>query len=351
MIDESPPTAWWQLMVDPVERLIHRLNLYSPWQVAIEILLIWTIVFAVFRFVQGTRAAGALKGTLFIIILATLLVRILGQTEAFQRIKFLYDTFLTLLAITLIVVFQPELRRGLIRLGETPLLRRAQRGKGEVIDSIVEASAFLSKASFGGLIVIERENRLKGLIEGGTEIHGQLSARLLETIFFPGSALHDLAVIVRGSEIVAAGVQLPLADPEDMPDASLGSRHRAALGVSKECDALVVVVSEETGAISVCERGRMLRGLSREELRDVLWRKLKTPSVRPPVEDSAAAAAALSGDSRAGEAVDIAASADSAAGIEVSPEPAEPARTAKDRPAAAGSASGSGSGRSQKGRA
>ncbi|MFN7022173.1 MAG: diadenylate cyclase CdaA [Phycisphaerales bacterium] len=280
-----------------LQRLIERLNDYPWWQVAIEVGLIWLVVFVVFRFVQGTRAAGALKGVLFIIILATLVVRILGEAETFQRIKFLYDTFLTLLAITLIVVFQPELRRGLIRLGETPILRRVvHRSTVDVIDALVEATAYLGKSSFGALIVIERENPLKGIVEGGTQVHAQISARLLQTLFFPGSALHDLAVIVRGVEIVSAGVQLPLADPEDMPDPSLGSRHRAAVGLTKECDALVIVVSEETGSISLAERGTLDRGLTPTELRERLQRKLRS---RPVLLDEESPAASSSGDSTA----------------------------------------------------
>lgn len=321
------------MMLDRLQRLLERLHGYPWWQVAIEIMLIWIVVFIVFRFVQGTRAAGALKGTLFIIILATLVVRILGQQEAFQRIKFLYDTFLTLLAITLIVVFQPELRRGLIRLGETPLLRRSQRGTTEVIEAMVTAAAYLSKASFGGLIVIERENKLKGLVDGGTPIHGQVSARLLQTIFFPGSALHDLAVIVRGGEIVAAGVQLPLAEPEDMPDRSLGSRHRAAVGLTKECDAVVIVVSEETGMISLCERGQLQRGLSRDELSAALWRRLKTVTGRT-ITDESQSTNSLSDDSTVmGMAV---LSGDSAAGmtpVSGEADPTPPARAVSQRSA------------------
>lgn len=276
------------MIFERLQRLAERIHDYSWWQIGIEVLLIWIVVFIVFRFIQGTRAAGALKGTLFIIVLATLVVRVLGQQEAFQRIKFLYDTFLTLLAITLIVVFQPELRRGLIRLGETQLLRRTQRGTGEVIDSIVDAATYLSKASFGALIVIEREHKLKSMIEGGTPIAGQVSARLLETIFYPGSALHDLAVIIRGGAVLAAGVQLPLADPEDMPDPSLGSRHRAAVGVTQESDAIVVVVSEETGAISIGENGRLMRGLSPDELREQLWKRLRTAAATDAAAEPAA---------------------------------------------------------------
>lgn len=266
---------------DRITRLLERLGVYPWWQVAIELAVIWVVVYAVLRFVQGTRAAGALKGTLLLLLLATLLIRIVGTSDSFQRIKFLYDHFLTLLAITLIVVFQPELRRGLIRLGETPLLRRSAAVRRDAIGPIVDACAYLSRARFGGIIVVERETPLKGLVEGGTAINGQVSARLLQSLFFPGSALHDLAVTVSGNMITAAGVQLPLAEPEEMPDPSLGSRHRAAVGLSKECDAIVVVVSEETGGISIAERGRLEQGLEPERLRAELNTRLGKASAGP----------------------------------------------------------------------
>lgn len=267
--------SWGEQFFSRTIRLIQRLGTYSPWQVALELAVIWVLAFIVVRFVKGTRAAGALKGTLLLVVMATLLVRILGQQESFQRLKFLYENFLTLLAITLIVVFQPELRRGLIRLGEAPILRRGHTGGvHDVAAAVCQAAAYLSKARFGGLIVFERETSLKPLVEGGTPIHGRVSARLLQTIFFPGSALHDLAVVIKGAEIVAAGVQLPLAEPDEMPDPSLGSRHRAAVGVTKEGDALVVSVSEETGTISIAERGRLEQGLTIDQLRTELETRL-----------------------------------------------------------------------------
>lgn len=259
------------MLFERAQRLLERLGTYDKTQVLLELAVIWVVAFIVIRFVKGTRAAGALKGTLLLVVMATLLVRILGQAESFQRLKFLYENFLTLLAITLIVVFQPELRRGLIRLGEAPILRRGHSGGvQEVAAAVSQAAAYLSKSRFGGLIVFERETALKGLVEGGTPIHGRVTARLLQTIFFPGSALHDLAVIIKGAEIIAAGVQLPLAEPDEMPDPSLGSRHRAAVGVTKEGDALVVSVSEETGTISIAERGRLEQGLTPEKLREEL---------------------------------------------------------------------------------
>jgi diadenylate cyclase len=258
-----------------ISQLLHRVSAYPWWQVAIEMTVIWVIVFMAVRFIQGTRAAGALKGLFFILVVTTLIVRILGQREAFQRLTFLYDNFLAIAAIALIVIFQPELRRALTRLGETPIFRRTNQPLAVVIEAIAEAAAYLSKAKFGALIVIEREAPLKGLTEGGTPMHATVSARLLQTLFFPGTALHDLAVVISGSEIIAAGVQLPLAEPSAMPDPSLGSRHRAAVGISQECDALVVVVSEESGVISVAERGKLTRGLKEDDLAELLRRKLQ----------------------------------------------------------------------------
>ena len=262
------------MLVDRIQSLVERLHTYPWWQVAIEMGIIWLVVFAVVRFVRGTRAAGALKGTLLLLIVATVLIRIIGQRESFQRLVFLYQNFLTLLAVTLIVVFQPELRRALIRLGEAPILRRTWATGTGTVEPVVQACVYLSKARFGAIMVIQRENKLKGLVEGGTAIHGRLSARLLQTIFFPGSALHDLAVVINGDQVIAAGVQLPLAEPDDMPDPALGSRHRAAVGTSRESDALVVVVSEETGRISLSERGRLEQDLTPDHLRDELAARL-----------------------------------------------------------------------------
>ena len=255
-------------------QLIERLGTYPWWEVAIELALIGVFVYFVVRFLRGTRAAGALKGLILLVVAATLMVRILSRHEAFGRLTFLYENFLALLAITLIVVFQPELRRGLIRLGETPLFRRPTSSVHNVVDAIADACTYFAKAKFGAIIVLERETGLKGLVEGGTIMNAEVSARLLQTIFFPGSALHDLAVVIRADHIVSAGVQLPLADPADMPDAALGSRHRAAVGISGETDAVVVVVSEETGTISIAERGRLDRSFTPDELRRELLRRL-----------------------------------------------------------------------------
>lgn len=292
-----------------IQDLLDRISGYSPLEVAMEFALIWVVVYVALRFVQGTRAAGALKGILFLLIVATILARLFGNAGAFQRVGYLYDRFLALVAIALIVIFQPELRRALVRLGETSLFRSTPKDISIMVSEVVEASEYLSRAKFGALIVIERSVALAGIVEGGTTLNAELSARLLQTLFFPGSALHDLAVIVKGRRLVAAGVQLPLAEPAEMPDPSFGSRHRAAIGLSKECDALVVIVSEERGNIRIAERGKLSQPLSGEELQAELLKRLKASvakavipaegTLTPVVVDGIADADPLGGSSTA----------------------------------------------------
>ncbi|MBX3388277.1 MAG: diadenylate cyclase CdaA [Phycisphaeraceae bacterium] len=272
--------------------LFTRLSAYSALVVAFELAIIWVCVYAIVRFVQGTRAAGALKGLLLIGIVAGIAARVLGGAEVFQRIGLLYDRLLAFLAIGLVVIFQPELRRALVRLGETPFFKSSPKEIALVIDEICEACKNLSRARFGAIIVIERSIAVAGAVEGGTPMNAELSARLLQTIFFPGSALHDLAVVVKGKKIAAAGVQLPLAEPDEMPDKRLGSRHRAAVGVSKECDALVVVVSEESGQIRIAERGRLSVMSNSEELEIELKKRLNPQAIKQAIDEAVAAAQA-----------------------------------------------------------
>jgi diadenylate cyclase len=268
------------LFLDNLRGLMARLGSYSPWEVVIEIALIWGAVYAITRFVQGTRAAGALKGLLVLLVLLTVVGRIMAGEDSFPRLRYLYDRLLAVVAVGLVVIFAPELRRAAIRIGETPFFRSTPGEIARIVDEVADACKFLAKARFGALIVFERQIGLQAVTEGSTEMNAELSARLLQTIFYPGTALHDLAVVVRGGKIAAASVQLPLADPAEMPDPSLGSRHRAAVGISRECDAVVVVVSEETGAIRIAERGRLSSPLSIEELKAQLSRRLEAPTAR-----------------------------------------------------------------------
>jgi len=260
--------------LNPIIDLWQRVGSYPPLVVAVELILIWVVVYAVVRFAQGTRAAGALKGLLVLLIIVTIVSRVAGA-GSFQRLALLHDRFLALVAIALIIIFQPELRRALVRLGETPFFRGTPSDISHIVDELTDACAYLTKAKFGAIIVIERQVAVAGLVEGGTPLNAELTSPLLQTIFFPGSALHDLAVVIRGRTIHSAGVQLPLAEPEDMPDSRLGSRHRAAVGLSKECDALLIVVSEEIGKVRICERGRLSDPMNAEEFRTELQSRLE----------------------------------------------------------------------------
>ncbi len=274
------------------DRLIglwNRLTGYPLPEVAGELLVIGLFVYAVIVFVRGTRAAGALKGVFFILIVATIVARVLGS----PRLTFLYDRFLAIAAVGLVVIFQPELRRALVRIGEAPFFRTTPRQIATAVEAIADACIYLSKAKFGALIVLQRQVGLAGLVAGGTPLGAELSAPLLQTIFFPGSALHDLAVVVQGNVIRSAKVQLPLAEPSEMPDPRLGSRHRAAVGLTKECDALVVVVSEETGQIRLAERGRLSDAIPPKQLAEALLARLKRePPPSPPTAAEAAESAA-----------------------------------------------------------
>ena len=272
----------------PLHDLWQRVVSYHVGAVAVEFIIIWAVVYAVVRFVQGTRAAGALKGLLLVMLAITIVSRLVGGGQTFPRLALLYDRFLGYLAISLVIVFQPELRRALVRLGETPFFRSSPKEIALVVDEICEACKYLSKARFGAIIVIERSIAVAGVVEGGTPMNAELTSRLLQTIFFPGSALHDLAVVVKGKRIAAAGVQLPLAEPEDMPDKRLGSRHRAAVGLSRECDALVVVVSEESGKIRLAERGRLTVLESVDELDRELMSRLNPEKVKAMAAATAA---------------------------------------------------------------
>jgi diadenylate cyclase len=266
---------------DRFSHLVQRITDYPWWEISIELTVLWLVVYSAYRFVRGTRAAGALKGLLFLLIIGTLVFRFFGDQQ-FPRLTALYSKFITIALIALVVTFQPELRRALIRLGETPFFRTSGSEVRRTVEAIVSAAEFLSKNKFGAIMAIERNIGLRDAIETGQPVNADVSAPLLESIFWPNSPLHDMAVVIRGQKIIAAGVQFPLADPADVPDAMLGTRHRAALGMARVSDALVVVVSEETGAISLAEGTQMTRWLTPEQLRAELMRRLSRNSGGTP---------------------------------------------------------------------
>lgn len=259
----------------------------GAWEVIAEFAVIWLVVLIVYRFLRGTRGARVIKGVALILVVGVLSIQLFGREGTFERLNLLYAKALPIISLTLIIVFQPELRRALVRLGEARLFRQSGLRRAQVIEELVAALAYLSKNKIGALIAIERRVGLRGIVELGTRLDAEVTKQLLDTIFWPGSALHDMGVVIRGDRIIAAGVQFPLAESDNVPQ-ELGSRHRAAIGLSQEADALVLIVSEETGIISVAERGELKRGLTPDELRPILSRGFGTVVITP--KDAAAAA-------------------------------------------------------------
>lgn len=240
---------------------------HVEWFDVVDILLVASVFFLVFNLAQGTQAVQLLRGMVLVILFAFLASQILP----FRGFSWLIETALPALLIAIPVIFQPELRRALERLGRTGSLlgRRQQEAVVDrVIDEVARAAHRLSAQRHGALIVFERETGLREYIETGVPIDAAVKAELLRTIFHPNTALHDKAVVIRDGRIVAASVMLPAT--QNPQYGGLGTRHRAAIGLTEESDALVVVVSEETGIVSVAYNGRIVRRLDINRLRSVL---------------------------------------------------------------------------------
>ena len=234
---------------------------------ALEIALIALLVYLVYRSLRGTRGARVVRGFILVLVTGFVLLRILTDYLHMQRLSFLYGQMLQVLLFLAIVVFQPELRRSLMRLAENPLLRFFLRqGASAFVDRIVRAAGILSRNKIGAIIAVERDSRLAALAESGTPMDAELTTELLTTLFWPGSPLHDMGVIIRGGRIAAAGCEFPLSH-QAILDPHWGTRHRAAVGLTEEFDAVVVVVSEETGTISLAVGGNLETPLSTEQLR------------------------------------------------------------------------------------
>lgn len=253
--------------------------LASNWRALVEIALLSVGIHYVITFIRGTRAAAAVTGFLILLLSLTLLTTLLDL----QVLKLLLLALFPSLAVIVIVLFQPELRRLLARLGNLPFFVNV-REQRESIEVIVQAAERLADVRIGMLVAIEQTVPVHDVVESGIEVDCQATPEMLETIFFPNNAIHDGGVIIRGDRITHAACIFPLSTRPDLSK-TLGTRHRAAIGLSEETDAIVVVVSEETGAISYAHHGRLVRNVSLEHLRDFLTRMLvKAPRPRSWME-------------------------------------------------------------------
>jgi uncharacterized protein (TIGR00159 family) len=238
----------------------------------VDIAVVTGLLFWLLWVLQGTRATQLLRGAAIFLIGAILLARTLDL----RALGWLIDNMWPAVIVAIPIVFQPELRRALEQLGHTGTWLRTSLPAGSevttmssTIDEVVRAAAQLSRLRYGALMVLERETGLQDYADRGVAIDALVSRQLLVTIFFPNSPLHDAAVLMRGDRIVAGSVVLPLSE-NISPMSNLGTRHRAGIGVTEDSDALAIIVSEETGQISVAHHGRLIRNLDQDRLRRVL---------------------------------------------------------------------------------
>ena len=240
----------------------------------VEIAVFSAAIYLTLRFLTETRGLTVVRGLVMLLATVVFAFVILIKTFQLTRLERAFETLASTAVIGLIIVFHPEIRHAISRFGESRLFGRLwRRDQSRIVQRLLRTAARLQKERIGALIVIEREASLDSLIETGARIDAELNSLLLESIFYRGTVLHDGAVIVRADRIVGAAVLLPLSQRKDL-DPRLGTRHRAALGLAEETDALAIVVSEETGRISVAVSGNLHHDLTLEGLEHVLEERL-----------------------------------------------------------------------------
>ena len=231
--------------------------------IALDVLIIWYLVYRLIMLIRGTKAVQLAKGIVFIFI-----VRIVAGLLQLHAVTYIVDQIVSWAVIGIIVIFQPEIRRGLERLGRTPIF--SGRGESEhaqsvkMVNELDKAIQYMSKRRIGALITIQQDTGLDDYIETGIKLDADISGELLINIFIPNTPLHDGAVIITNNRIAVAAAYLPLSDSSMIPK-RLGTRHRAAVGISEVTDAITIVVSEETGGVTITRNGRFLLDLSRDE--------------------------------------------------------------------------------------
>lgn len=227
----------------------------------IDVFLVTIIFYELYQFLKGSVAIR-----MFIGLLVIILISIVGEILSMSALTWIMSSLKTVWVLAFVIIFQPELRRLLIYLGQSRLIRALVKvGDLKFIDDIVDATMELSRKNFGALIVLVRDMGLKSIQESGINLQAKLSKQLISSVFNPRSPLHDGALIIQNEIALAAKTVLPLSQNPDI-DPILGMRHRAALGISEQTDAFTIVVSEETGMISIAENGKLVRGLTENML-------------------------------------------------------------------------------------
>ena len=267
-----------------VASFLSSLSPLAPWRyltAVVDILLVAYVIYLLLTFIRGTRAVALVNG-LILLLAATFIATRLHLTAT----SWLLQRAGVGLVVALPIVFQPELRRALEQVGRGRFFARALPEEGPknteaVVAELRKAASVLSRNRIGALVVLERGTGLNDIAETGIKIDGLLSSEFLINIFIPNTPLHDGAVIVRGSRILAAACFLPLAEAQPLA-ADVGGRHRAALGITEHVDAVALVVSEETGAVSLAHTGKLIRGIDMDTLAEMLEGLLQPPALTLP---------------------------------------------------------------------
>lgn len=240
-------------------------GLFEAGKMVIEVAIFAVFIYVVLRFLRATRGSGVIRGLALLVSTVALALFILAAPLRLDRLNWLVEQLAPSVVLGLVVVFHPEIRRAIVHLGDAPIFGRFFRRDAKIVPRLLRAVARLSKENVGALIAIEREASLSELSENGIRIDAELNSYLIESIFFPKSPLHDGGVVIRDDRIVAASCLFPLSQNMEI-DKRLGTRHRAALGLSEETDALILLVSEETGRISTATNGTLNHDLTLEKL-------------------------------------------------------------------------------------
>jgi diadenylate cyclase len=253
------------------------LNIVSiDWKAVIEIAILWFVFYRIMLFFEGTRAVQVLRG-----IVVLVFAFFIFQFLRLETLDWLLTRVFAISVIAILVIFQPEIRQGLARLGQQNIFKPGlyEEELDEMLTEIVEAAEALSKGKIGALIAIEMKDSLKEYIESGVKVDAKVSSELTQTIFTPNNLLHDGGAVIQHNRIAAAGCLFPLTEKPDL-SRIFGTRHRAAIGLSEQTDCLVIIVSQETGDISLCHNSKLMRDLDLDTLLENLKNNLKYKRIK-----------------------------------------------------------------------
>ncbi len=274
-------------------------NLQFIMSFAIQVLLLWIAVYGLLRFMRGTRGIGLLRGLTWFGVIFFVLHQLLDQWPGIEVINQILTKIIPSLVLILFVLFHPEIRQGLARVGRTGLLSlfTRKRNEDQTLHIVADAAVRLSRERIGALIAFERGVSLLPFRESAVAIDANVSSILLETIFFPGSPLHDGGVIIQNDKILAASCIFPLTTNPDV-QRRMGTRHRAAIGLTDETDAITLIVSEETGKVSIASHGRLFEAIPSKEIESRLRKLMRERDDSPTskVEETAQVPTAANGE-------------------------------------------------------